>query len=192
MKKKILKIILISFLLIFLLPFIVNFYVIISTSKNIYSESEVQDKYDIALVLGCGIKNNEPSLMLRDRLNTAINLYNNEIIDTILISGDHHEGYSEVDVMEKYLLENNIPKYSIIRDNNGFSTRESLINYQKDFSNQKVIIITQKYHMYRALNIANKLEINAIGVHAKLVRYPNQTIRDIREILARNKDFFLN
>ena len=176
MKK--LKIIIIIFLILLLIPIFINCFVIFSTKKQIHNINEINDTYDIGMVLGCGIKNNEPSLMLRDRLNTAISLYEKGKIKKILISGDVHENYSEIDVMYKYLI-----------DNKGYNTSKSLDNYRNQNFDESLIIITQKYHMYRSIYIANKLDLNVIGVYSLNVRYTNQLIRDIREILARCKDF---
>ena len=187
MKK--LKIIIIIFLILLLIPIFINCFVIFSTKKQIHNINEINDTYDIGMVLGCGIKNNEPSLMLRDRLNTAISLYEKGKIKKILISGDVHENYSEIDVMYKYLINNNIPESIILIDNKGYNTSKSLDNYRNQNFDESLIIITQKYHMYRSIYIANKLDLNVIGVYSLNVRYTNQLIRDIREILARCKDF---
>lgn len=189
---KITKIGIIIFLVMILIPFIINLYVIFSTTSHIYENKDVFEVYDYALVLGCGLKKDgTPSLMLRDRLNKVIELYNNGKIKNIIISGEHNKSYSEVNAMEKYLIENNIPGGVILRDEEGSSTSESIVNYYNNYKDNNVIIITQKYHLYRALFIANKLKLNAIGVSAKEVRYYGQLYRDIREILARCKDFVL-
>ena len=93
--------------------------------------------------------------------------------------------------MKNYLLDSNIPIEDILIDELGYSTGESITNYKNNYKDKSLIIITQEYHLYRALFIANKLEINAIGVSAKKVNYNGQLFREIREILARNKDFAL-
>ena len=105
---KTIKILIIIFLILLLIPFIINGIVIFKTKDKIINIEDIDKKYDIAMVLGCGIKNNEPSLMLKDRLNKAIELYNAGLIKNILVSGDEHENYNEVEVMINYLLENNI------------------------------------------------------------------------------------
>ncbi len=171
---------------------IINSIVIISTSKQIYENDEIaqiNDTYDIGMVLGCGIKNNKPSLMLKDRLDTAIKLYEEGIIKNILISGDEHDNYSEVKVMKNYLLENNINEEVILEDKKGYNTSQSMINYKDSYLDKSLIIITQKYHMYRSLYISKKFNLDSIGVSAKNARYYGQFLRDIREIVARCKDF---
>lgn len=188
MKK--LKIIIITFLIMALLPLFINLYVIFRNISDIKDINEVNSKYDIALILGCSIKNNKPSKMLRDRLNKGIELYNKGLVKKILISGDHESYYSEVDVMYTYLIENDINDEDILIDRIGYSTSESLLNYKENYSDQSVIIVTQKYHLFRALNIAKDLKLTSVGVHADLITYKGFVFREIREILARNKDFF--
>lgn len=190
MKK--IKIIVVILIVIILMPILINFYIIFSTINNIYLTSEVENKYDIALVLGCSVlRDNKPSKMLEDRLLTSINLYNAKKVDKILISGDHKEGYSEIDVMYSYLIDKGIKEDDILIDKEGYSTSESIINYKNNFGDKSVVIVTQKYHLFRSIYIANRLKINNIGVPAKLVNYKGFFLREIREILARNKDFFL-
>lgn len=190
MKK--IKILIIILLIILIIPFIINFYVIFKTKEKVFSSKDINKKYDIALVLGCSVINNEtPSKMLKDRLDMAIYLYENNLVEYILISGDHNEKYSEVEVMKKYLIENNIKEDSILTDYIGYSTHESLINYKNNYKDKSVLIITQKYHLYRALFISKNLDINGIGIYAKDIKYKGYLYHEIREILARNKDFLL-
>lgn len=190
MKK--IKLIIIICLILSLIPLGINFFVIFQTVDKIYNEKEINSEYDIALVLGCSaLKDGTPSKMLRDRLNTAIYLYENKLVKKILISGDHTKTYSEITAMNKYLIEYGINENDILIDEKGYSTNESIINYQREYESKSVILVTQQYHLYRALFIADKLGINAIGAHAKLINYNGQVFREIREILARNKDFFL-
>lgn len=187
-----LKLLIIICLVICLIPFGINGLVIFKTKNNIFEYNEVKDNYDIALILGCSVlRNGKPSLMLRDRLNKGIELYESNKVNKILISGDHSKEYSEVEVMNNYLIEHGINEEDILIDYEGYSTSESLLNYKEKYSDKSVIIVTQKYHLYRALFIANDLSLNGIGVHAKLINYNGQTFREIREILARNKDFAL-
>ncbi len=173
-----------------LVPLIINFYVVFTVKNKIIDMNDINKSYDIGLVLGCGVKKDgSPSLMLRDRLDKVIEIYEKDLIKTILISGHHSDSYSEVDVMEDYLLDHNISKNIIIRDNEGFSTSESIENYQKKYQDKSVIIITQDYHLYRSLYLAQKFNLNAVGIPAKMVNYGGQIFRNLREILARNKDF---
>lgn len=181
---------LIIILIILLIPIIINFYVILSTKSQIVDNKDIATNIDYIVVLGAGIRNNRPSPMLEDRLKTSIKLYNNGISDKIILTGDHQsDDYDEVTVMLNYLLENNIPKEDIILDNYGISTYDSIYRLKNVYKANNIVIVTQKYHLYRALYIANKLDIEAIGVTSNLRSYCGQSIREVREILARDKDF---
>ena len=186
--KKLLKLILI--LIIFII--LINEYVIITTKKRIIKINDIKDdKYDCILVLGAGIRNNNPSPMLEDRLLTAIELYNEGIAPKILVSGDHeYNDYDEVNVMKNYLKENGVPSEDIFMDHAGLSSYDSIYRAQKIFKANSVIIVTQKYHLYRSLYIAKNIDLKAYGVSATKREYINQRKRDIREIAARIKDFF--
>lgn len=171
----------------------INIEVINTTRNQIIDISEIDDDndYDCILVLGAGVRNGEPSKILKERLDTGIDLYNKGLISTFIMSGDHGQiNYDEVNVMKKYALDNNIPSSSVFMDHAGFSTYDSLYRAKYVFGVKKVLIVTEKYHLYRALFIANSLGIEAYGVDATKDIYYGQTGRDIREFLARNKDFF--
>ena len=170
----------------------INFYVILSTKKQITNLSELKNKndYDCILVLGAGIWGDKPSPMLQDRLDEAIKLYEAGIAPKIIMSGDNgQEGYDEVNVMKDYATQKGIPSEDIFMDHAGFSTYESIYRAKEIFKVEKAIIVTQKYHLYRALHIGNKLGINVTGVGADPRKYSGQIFRELREVLARNKDF---
>jgi len=153
--------------------------------------SEIKD-VDCIIILGCGVKDDGfPSDMLNDRLLVGIELYEKGASKKILMSGDHgREGYDEVNVMKQFALDKGVISENVFMDHAGFSTYESMYRAIDIFEAKKVIIVTQGYHLYRALYIAEKLGIEAYGVASDLRNYVNQTYFDRREILARNKDFF--
>lgn len=192
MKKKT-KIILITIMTIIVLsPLLINLYVILNTTSNIITKEAYQQLKDVdyILVLGASVRRERPSPMLEDRLKKAIELYNINTQNKILVTGDHtKEDYDEVTIMKNYLLENNIPEEKIIMDPAGVSTYDSIFRVQKQLKAKKIIIVSQKYHLYRALYIANSLGIEAYGVPADDIKYKGATYREVREILARNKDF---
>lgn len=189
--KKIFKYILIVLIVIILVPVIINFYVILSTKNMIVSgDSELLTDIDYIVVLGAGIRRGKPSPMLEDRLKTGISLYNNDISNKILITGDHmNDDYDEVTVMKNYLLEHGIPEEDIITDNYGISTYDSIYRVKNVYKSNKVVIVSQRYHLYRALFLSDNLDLESYGVEANLRYYYGQWYREIREILARNKDF---
>jgi Uncharacterized membrane protein len=147
---------------------------------------------DCILVLGAGIKDKQtPSPMLKDRLDTAVMLYKAGVAPKILLSGDNGTvAHNEIHVMLKYVKAAGIPDKDIFCDHAGFSTYDSMYRAKSIFQVKKAIIVTQTYHMYRALYIAEKLDINVLGVASDQKKYRGQVKRELREILARDKDFF--
>lgn len=184
--KKLLKLIVVFVLIIVL----INLYIIISVKNKIVEDIEDND-YDCILVLGAGIRGKNPSPMLEDRLITAIELYNKGLAPKILVSGDHENNdYDEVNVMKNYLIENGIPSEDVFMDHAGLSTYDSVYRTKKIFKAGKVVIVTQRYHLYRSLYISKRIGLNSYGVSANKQSYAFQLKRDIREIAARIKDFF--
>ena len=178
------------------LLFGIDFYVRSSTKDRIISPenaSSVSDA-DCLLVLGAGIRaDGSPSPMLQDRLNIGIELYQNNAAPKLLMSGDHgRKKYNEVQTMKDIALDQGVPSEDVFMDHAGFSTYDSLYRARDVFQARKVIIVTQKYHLYRALYIARSLGLDAWGVSADTRRYRGQSQRDFREILARDKDFFVS
>lgn len=149
--------------------------------------------YDAILVLGAGLKDNKPSKMLEERLREAIDLYEEGISKRIIVSGDHGRvSYDEVNIMKQYLIDNGISDEVIFMDHAGFNTYDSMYRAKEIFGVKSMVVVTQEYHLYRALFIANNLGIEAYGANATKEIYSGQMYREIREILARVKDFFLS
>lgn len=170
----------------------INLYVRLSTKKQIIKEDQYSNLSDVdcIIILGAGIWGDKPSPMLEDRLQEGIKLYQNNVSDKIIMSGDHgKKEYDEVNIMKNYVVERGIPSENIFMDHAGFSTYESIYRAKEIFQAKKIVIVTQKYHLYRALYIANRLGIEAYGVGSDPRQYVGATNREIREILARNKDF---
>lgn len=156
-------------------------------------EGDKADRPDCIIVLGAQVKpDGTPSMMLADRLDTAIKLYKEGVAPKLLLSGDDGQvEYNEVKSMLEYSKAQGIPEKDIFLDHAGFSTYESLYRAQYIFGVKSAIVVTQKYHEYRALYIGQRLGIDVKGVSAVDVQYYNQFFRDVREVLARDKDFFM-
>ena len=168
----------------------IDFFVRKSTEKYIVTPETAGEGYDCILVLGCGVWGNNPSHMLEDRLLQGIELYEKGASKKILMSGDHgKESYDEVNVMKDFATERGVPSRSIFMDHAGFSTYESMYRAKEIFKAEKILIVTQDYHLYRAIYDARALGLEAYGVESNPRGYAGQLYRDIREILARNKDF---
>ena len=168
----------------------INLFIFFSTKDQFSHDIE---NADCILVLGAGVKNEKPTLMLNDRLEEAIKLYKEGKAPKIIMSGDHgREDYDEVNIMKQFAIEKGVPSSDIFMDHAGFSTYESLYRAKEIFQVKKVIIVTQDYHLYRSLFIANQLHIEAVGYPSNPRYYKGQTMREIREIAARCKDFFIS
>ena len=171
----------------------INGYVKKSTADQILSPEAASQLTDVdcILVLGCYVHDSgRPSDMLADRLRRGIELYQSGAAPKMLMSGDHgREGYNEVKAMKLEAMEEGIPSEDIFMDHAGFSTYESIFRARDVFAADKIIIVTQEYHLHRALYIANALGVEAYGVASDYHTYVGQMNREVREILARNKDF---
>ncbi len=152
-----------------------------------------QEDIDCILVLGAGLqRDGTPSHMLEDRIKVGVAVLYATSADYILMSGDRSgDYYDEPAAMKKYAYEMGVDPSKILIDNSGFSTFESITRVKDEYGFDNIVVITQKYHLYRALYIAEDCEIDAVGVSADLRPYRNQFIRDIREVLARVKDFLM-
>lgn len=171
----------------------------IATNRQIISKNKKEIdrlkklKPQCIMILGAGIKDKEtPTSILKERLDTGIRLYKMGIAPKILLTGDNGtREHNEIHVMLKYTLEHGVKKKDIFCDHAGFNTSNSINRSKKIFGVERMVIVTQKYHEYRSLYMANKLGIKAIGVPPKENSLKGQWKRQIREVLARNKDVFL-
>lgn len=166
--------------------------VMINTTRDAIVDAEKAGELgaDCILILGAGVrKDGNPSDMLRDRIDTGMTLYLAGAAPKLLMSGDHgREGYDEVNVMRDRALAAGAESADVFMDHAGFSTYDSLYRARDVFEVKRVIIVTQSYHLPRALYIARSLGLEAVGVSADLYTYFGQTGRDIREAAARAKD----
>ena len=175
-----------------LVVIVLNLYMFFTTFTDIRSVDEAAklEDVDCILVLGAGVRpGGKPSLMLQDRLDKALELYEAGVSDKIIVSGDHRENdYNEVQVMKNYLMDKGVPSEAIFMDHAGLSTYDSMYRADYIFGVKRVVIVTQEYHMYRAIADAEAMGMEAYGVCARKVNYNGQVSRDIREIAARVKD----
>lgn len=170
----------------------INGYVVFKYRERIITLEEAKAKdVDCILVLGAAVwGGTRPSPMLQDRLDKGIELYNQGASPRMLMSGDHGgQYYDEVNVMKNYAMDAGIEDSHIFMDHAGFSTYESMIRAKEVFEVDSVIIVTQGYHLSRALYVANELGLEAYGVASDPRKYNGQFYRDLREMAARVKDF---
>lgn len=186
-----------------------NIIVVESTKNRILlpeeaaSHASENGEYDCILVLGClarSVYDEEtgdykfvPSDMLEDRLLAALKAYEDGAAPKIVVSGDHgRDDYDEVNTMKNFLIDKGVPSGNILMDYAGFSTYDSIYRVKEIFGAKRIIAVTQSYHLYRTLYIADSFGIEAVGVSADLRIYGGQSGRELREIIARTKDFLMS
>jgi SanA protein len=176
-------------------PFcLILLYVVISlrSNRSILPIQKLSRQVDCIIVPGAQVIDNvRPSLLLRDRLDCAIALYEAGISDRILVSGDHRvDNYNEPAVMCAYLIENGIPDEAIFMDHYGLDTYDTMLRARDVFQIKTAVVTTQQYHLQRALYIAGKLGLECEG-YATVKRYSARTLLHVlREMGARVKAFY--
>ncbi|NLF46373.1 MAG: DUF218 domain-containing protein [Syntrophomonadaceae bacterium] len=171
----------------------INHYVEQRGAQYLYSAREVPGA-DAILILGAYVlPDGSLSLMLRDRVTTGYELYENSKAPKIIVSGDHgRQDYDEVNTMKDFIKSKGVAGEDIFMDHAGFSTYESLYRARDIFQVKKVVIVTQRYHLLRAVFIARELGLEAYGVAADKHDYGQvMPAYEVREMAARNKDFWL-
>lgn len=171
----------------------INAYMLLTTHDYIVDVDAAAelDDVDCILVLGCGVdENGRPKGLLTDRLTVALDLYEAGAAPKLLMSGDHGTAeYDEVNAMKQYAVAAGVTGSDVFMDHAGFSTYESAYRARDVFAAKRVIIVTQGYHLPRALYVARALGLDAYGVDAELNNYRGVAYREFREALARCKDF---
>jgi SanA protein len=143
-----------------------------------------------ALVLGAQVKpDGTPSAMLDDRVRAAAALYRDRRVAKVLVSGDHgRAGYDEVGTMRSELLRLGVPARDIFEDHAGFDTWDSMVRARKVFAVRSAIVVTQRFHLARALWLARRAGLRASGLAADARGY-GAIMRSLqaREVVARVK-----
>ena len=191
-RTKRLHIIAAGLLLCLLLALVPDLLILRSGGRLLTQEPGADLRADCILVLGAGVyADGTPTPVLQDRLDRGIELYRKGVSDKLLLTGDNGQiEYNEVEVMKNYVLAAGVPDEDIFLDHAGFSTYESMFRAQAVFCAKSAVVVTQRYHEYRALYIGDRLGLEVTGVSAADISYRGDIAREIREILARDKDFF--
>ena len=181
---------LVSAFLFFVGVLTVNFSMQGVVKNNIVDAPE--GEYECILILGCRVNGDTPSEMLKDRLDTGIRLYKSGAAPKILMTGDgRSDSYDEVSVMKAYAIAEGVPEKDIICDPLGLCTYDSMWRAENVYGIDSVIVVTQEYHLTRALYNAEGVGMDACGVASDLDIYTKRFYRNTREVFARFKDFFL-
>jgi SanA protein len=170
----------------------INFYIDLKSNSYIFQNMNNLPEAEVALILGAKVfQQGTMSGMLQDRADTAIDLYEKDKVKKILISGDHgKENYDEVNTIKDYLLEKGIKGEGIFLDHAGFDTYDSLYRAKEIFEVTSVIVVTQNFHLPRAVYIGRGLDLKIYGFSADRHLYANIDYNESREILSKVKAFF--
>jgi len=196
-KKKAARLIILCVCAVLVFVLVINVYVVKTAGPLFVTAEEAAEKgsFDCILVLGASVTEYGPSPMLADRLDKGLELFGLGVSDIMLLSGDNGMvDYNEVHVMRNYVLTHGVEKGlsadNVYLDYAGFSTYDSAVRAKEVFKAERVVIVTQRYHLYRAVFNAKKAGLDVYGVAAADTK-SGQFSRDLREIPARVKDFFL-
>ena len=169
----------------------VNYYVKSSTKKNIYYSLKRFPKNDVGIIFGAGINGDQPSKYLKDRLDAGILLWKAKRINKILLSGDNgREEYDELTVMKNYCFNHGVDTTKIFIDYAGFDTYSTMYRAKHIFKIKKATLISQEYHLNRAIYIGNKLGIKSVGYSANKGEYLGYKYVCFREYGSVFKSFF--
>lgn len=173
----------------------INAYCILGTRDQVHTIAQVQDEgthADVILVLGASVlPDGTPSDILADRLEVAADLYLAGAAPVIIASGDNRDShYNESDAMKRYLESLGVPSDAIAVDHAGYDTYGSVYRARYAYGANSMLIVTQAYHLYRALMIADMLGAQSTGVASDKGAYDNQKQYSLRDVAARDKDFF--
>lgn len=156
----------------------------------IYTNAESIEPAEVAIVFGAKVRGEKMSPMFEDRAISAIGLYRDKKVEKILVSGDHgRSDYDEVNAAKDYMLANGVDAEDIFTDHAGFDTYDTIYRAKEVFGARSAILVTQEFHLYRALYIAKNLKMDAVGFASDLHEYPGSWIFETREIFARVKAF---
>jgi SanA protein len=167
-----------------------NAYVLLSERDN--STSEVADvpRAEVAIVPGALVKpNGKMSPMLADRVRQAVALWHAGKVEKVLVSGDHHTwAYDEPDTMRKALVQAGVPPRDVFEDHAGFDTWATMVRARSIFGVRNAVVVTQGFHMPRALFLAHEAGIDATGLTADLHQWGTEGEKsEVREVLSRVK-----
>ncbi len=164
-----------------------NAFVHVRGSDAIAPATDVK-RADCILVLGAGVWPSGPSPVLEDRLKTALELYRAGKAPRILVSGDHgRPEYDEPGAMASWLAAHGVPEDAIFLDHAGFDTHSSMVRAQRVFGAERVIVVTQEFHLPRALYLAKAAGLEAEGVSADRRRYEGARWYAAREVVSRTR-----
>lgn len=186
------------FLVIILLA---NVIVLVSARSHIFSRVDDLSPAQAVIILGAGVyKDGTLSPVLKERVDTAVAVYKKGLAKKILMSGDNSSrNYNEVSPVHQYLTESGVPLEDIFLDYAGFETYDTMYRAQSIFDVQSAIIVTQSFHLSRAIYIADSLGIDAQGINPpadkstwyNYLRETLSVVKAVYNVVAKTKPTYL-
>ncbi len=165
--------------------FLVDFYVKSQTNSLIFESINQVPKTDVVIIFGAGINGDKPSKYLKDRLDAGILLYKSKKINKILLSGDNgNDQHDELTVMKKYCFANGVDTTKIYIDYAGFDSYSTMFRAKNIFKIDNAILVSQKYHLNRAVFLGNNLGVKSTGFSANLGEYKGYKYVCFREYFS--------
>ncbi len=184
--RKILVFFSISTLIIFLSFIFINAY----SARFIYDDKlDLPSTHRVGVVFGAKLnKDGEPGVYLKDRLDAALELYFNNKIDVIVLSGERlNPNFNEVDVMENYILSHGVPIEHTYLDTGGLDTYSTVYRIKHIFQFDDVVYISQNFHLSRVLLLGKLIGADCFGYNADRTKYKNLSNHQFREVFANIK-----
>ena len=172
----------------------INQYVVSSSDHYILSEDKLPSAGWVVVLGAQAYQNDEPSPALATRVDKAVELFNIGRVDGLLLTGgESNETGREATAMKNYAMRQGVGEEFIVTDGTGLNTHASIkwVHYFTEQDPKPVIIVTQKFHLNRAVYMARKLGLKAYGVAAEDAENMGLPYLKFRELFARVKDFFL-
>ncbi|MGY1580374.1 SanA/YdcF family protein [Streptomyces sp. MN13] len=159
----------------------------VSTSDRLRTTADAP-RTEVAVVFGAGLWNGEPSPYLAHRLDAAAELYRAGRIEVVLVTGDNsREDYDEPDAMRSYLTRQGVPDTRIVSDYAGFDTWDSCVRAKKIFGVDEAVLISQDFHIRRAVALCRAAGVESYGVGVADRRDATWVYGGVREVFASGK-----
>jgi len=156
-----------------------------------YSQAEAVPTSTVALVFGAGLRRDgTPSDVLRDRIDSAIELYSAKKVRKLVMTGDNGSAdYDEVSAMKAYAVDQGVPEGDIVLDYAGFRTYDSCYRAREVFGLWDIVAVSQEFHLPRILFTCNSLRVHAVGYRADKHNYVRESSWALREFAARTQSW---
>ena len=174
-----------------IIVFGINYHVRSETNPLIYHHANGVPEENVGIIFGAGIRHDRPSKYLKDRLDAGIELYKLKKISKILLSGDNgSDEHDELTVMKLYCYEHGVDTTKVFLDYAGFDTYSTIYRAKHIFKIDRAILVSQEYHLNRAIYIGNKLGLQTVGLAADVGAYHNYNYVRFRECFTICKSVF--